>query len=337
LHSDGSFAGVVVGSIRLSYFQQLFRDALLGSKGNITLSRTDGTLLMRWPYQEEMLGRDLKGAELYKRLALAPSGRFETRSVTDGVHRLVVYSQIGDLPLVIGVGQSTADIYAEWRRYAFTVSLMMALLCVMSVMLALYLAREMRRRNAAETTLAALAKTDGLTGLFNRRYFNEAIDREWRHAKRERCSIALIMCDADMFKSYNDCHGHQAGDNLLQAIGSAMKQSIRRGTDVTARYGGDEFAILLPETSAVVAAQLAEQVRSNLAEICNQRGIARSTISIGVAAVVPASGEDPGSLVAAADQALYRAKKLGRDRIEVAPSRTFQPTLVASADEQCAA
>jgi len=336
-HADGTFAGVIVGAIKLSYFQQLFKEASLSTGSNITLSRMNGTLLMRWPYREDMLGRNLQGGELYKHLAVARSGHFEANTLLDGVHRLVVYSQIGDLPLVIGVGQSTDEIYAGWRVYALTIGSMVALLCALSLLLTLYLAREMKRRNAAESTLEVLAMTDGLTDLANRRHFNEAIDREWRRASRERSPLALVMCDADLFKNYNDCNGHQAGDNLLRAIGSAMNQSIRRGTDIVARYGGDEFAILLPGVSVEAAAQIAEQVRSRLTETCIQRGIVPSTISVGVASVVPGGSVDQKSLVAAADEAAYRAKKLGRNRVEIAPSRTSKLTLVGNADQQSAA
>ena len=336
-HADGSFAGVVVGAIRLSYFQQLFKEASLSTGSNITLSRMNGTLLMRWPYQEDMLGRDLKGGELYKHLAVARAGHFEADTLLDGVRRLVVYSQIGDLPLVIGVGQSTDEIYAGWRVYARTSGSMVALLCALSLLLTLYLAREMKRRNAAETTLETLAMTDGLTDLANRRHFNEALEREWRRASREKTPLALVMCDADLFKTYNDRNGHQAGDNLLRAIGSAMNQCVRRGTDVAARYGGDEFAILLPGASAEAAAQVAEQVRSRLTEICIQRGIVPSTISLGAASVVPGGSVDQKSLVASADEATYRAKKLGRDRVEIAPSRAAKLTLVTDAERQSAA
>lgn len=334
---DGSFGGVVAGSVRLSYFQQLFKDAALGLNGNITLSRMDGALLMRWPYQEAMLGRNLKGGKLYQQLALARSGRFETEALTDGVRRLVVYSQIGDLPLVIGVGQSTADIYAQWNSYALTIGLLVALLCVMAAALALYLAREMTRRNAAETTLTILAATDGLTSLSNRRHFSETIDREWRRAMREGGRLALVMCDVDLFKSYNDSHGHQAGDKLLQAVGAAMNQCIKRGTDVAARYGGDEFAMLLPAASADGAVKVAEQVRDRFVDLCDQMGIARSHLSIGVASVVPKPEESQSALVVAADQALYRAKELGRNRIEVAPWRRTKPALVMISDRHDAA
>jgi len=314
--------------VRLSYFQELFKGAALGPHGSISLTHTDGTQLARWPHQEETVGRNFKSGELHQRLAHAPSGQFEATSVADGVKRLVVYSQVGDLPLVIAVGQSAADIYAQWYSYASMIGLVMLLLCATSVALALYLAREMGRRNAAEASLAVLATTDGLTGLSNRRHFNEAIDREWRRAMRERTPLALVMCDTDHFKEYNDSHGHQAGDQLLQAIGAAMHLCIKRGADVAARYGGDEFAILLPGASADGAALVAEKLRIRLEDMCDQREIARSHLSIGVAAMMPMPGESQSVLMAAADQALYRAKELGRNRIEIAPPRAFKPMLV---------
>lgn len=329
---DGSFAGVVVGSMRLSYFQQLFRNAALGINGNITLSRTDGTLLMRWPYDEAMLGRNLKGAgsELYRRLEDSRSGRFETTAVTDGVHRLVVYRQLGDLPLVIGIGQATADIYSQWQRDAVAIGLLMLLLCISSLVLALYLAREMSRRNAVESALALLARTDGLTGLSNRRCFNEAITREWRRSLREHTPLALLMYDIDYFKPYNDRFGHQAGDRLLQALGTAMKQVVSRGTDIAARFGGDEFAILLPGVPGEGAAEIANRVRMRFEEICGEQEIARAHMSVGAASIIPEADEDQNALVAAADKALYRAKELGRNRIEVMPARTAKLTIVSN-------
>ena len=139
---DGAFAGVVLGGLRLSYFEQLFKTVSLGPNDTMTLSSTDGTVLMHRPYQEELIGRDLKGAELYKHLARERAGSFETNAVTDGIQRLVVYSRVGDFPLVISVGRSTADIFADWRRYAFAIGLLVAALWLMT----LYLIIELRRR-----------------------------------------------------------------------------------------------------------------------------------------------------------------------------------------------
>ena len=165
----------------------------------------------------------------YSTLPLARSGRFESYAAADGVYRLFSYRQMGDLPLVVSVGQSTTDIYKPWRRYATAIGVMMIVLCGISVTFAMYLAREMRRRTEAETILETLAATDGLTGLSNRRTFNAAIEREWRRAARNGSELALLMIDNDHFKRYNDLYGHQAGDGLLQTLGAAMLVSIRRG------------------------------------------------------------------------------------------------------------
>jgi diguanylate cyclase (GGDEF)-like protein len=336
-NQDGSFAGVVAASVRLVYFQQLFKNAALQLEGGITLLRTDGIVLARWPSEPAMLGRDLYATELFSHLAAARSGRFETVPVDTTAQRLVVYSQIGELPLVIQIGQSTDALYAQWRSYAITIGIVMLLLCAVSVALASYLIREMGQRNASEARLAMLAATDGLTGLSNRRSLNDAIDREWQRAMRDRLPLALAMCDTDLFKSYNDRYGHQVGDKLLQAIAAAMRHTIKPGAGVAARFGGDEFAILLPSMSAKAAAEVADEVRSRVGAVCDEQGIPRSYLSIGIASVVPESGEDPSSLMAAADQALYRAKELGRDRIELASRPPPKLALVASAPQVSAA
>ncbi|HZL40343.1 MAG TPA: sensor domain-containing diguanylate cyclase [Pseudolabrys sp.] len=316
--ADGSFAGVVAATLRLSYFEQLFKDVALGPNGNVTLSRTDGIVLMRWPYKEEYIGLNLRNAALYEHLTEKKSGRYEAHSATDGLYRLIVYSQIGDLPLVIGVGQATADIYAQWYEYSFGIFFILALLCMGTVAVTMYLGHELRKRKDAEVELASLAATDGLTGLSNRRSFNEMIFREWQRARRERSPLALLMIDTDYFKTYNDVHGHQAGDKLLQNIGAAIDAAIERGGDIGARYGGDEFAILLPGTTVPGAKLVAEKLHRIFAEICAREAIGRSGLSIGIACLIPDANERLSDLIEQADHALYRAKHSGRNRTEVA-------------------
>jgi diguanylate cyclase (GGDEF)-like protein len=321
---DGSFAGVVAAGLRLDDFQRMFESLALGANDSISLLTEDGILLARWPYQESLVGRFLNGAQLHKHVAHDSAGSFETNSVTDGKHRLVAYSRIGDLPLVVGIGRSTVDIFSDWRRYVVASGLLVAALWG----LVLYLVLEIRKRGEAEISLAVLATTDDLTGLANRRKFNETISREWRRALREREPLALVMLDADLFKEYNDHYGHQAGDKLLQTIGRAMGASVKRATDVAARYGGDEFAILLPGTPVDGAIRVAERVRECLAELCFAYGIVDANLSIGIASMVPETGEAYAALLAAVDSALYRAKANGRNRIETAPPRREKPTLV---------
>lgn len=327
-HRDGSFAGVVVGAVRLSHIKQMFKDVSPDADGNITLSRSDGIVLMRWPYSESYVGRDLSHAEITRQFVKSRSGRFETVSATDGVPRLVVYSQIGDFPMIIGVGQSIERIYGQWRRFAWTVALFALMLCAMSAALAWFFLRELRRHRAAEKRMAALATTDGLTGLSNRWHFDETIRREWRRSRRDKAPLALLMIDTDLFKAYNDAHGHQAGDQLLKLIGEAILSSIRRSADLGARYGGDEFAVLLPGTSLDGAAAIADQIRSELTVRGLEENVDVTGISIGAASLVAEGSTGFAALLKAADSALYRAKSGGRnrtERAESAPARAVAP------------
>ena len=329
-HPDGSCAGVVAGTVQLSHFKKLFKDMALGPHSIITLGRTDGTVLMRWPFDDAMIGKSIKTAEIFKQLEKTRAGRFEATAITDGVHRLYVYSQINDLPVFVSIGQATSDIYAQWQRYAWTIAILITVLTAMSAVLAWFLLRELNWHSAAEQNLAMLASTDGLTGLSNRWHFDETIRREWRRARRDHRPIALLMIDADEFKIYNDSHGHQAGDQLLKVIGEAMLGSIRRGNDLAARYGGDEFAVLLPGTSLEGAALVAAEIRERFDAGCRDQRLADSAkISIGCACLVPERAAGHAALLTAADGALYRAKAGGRNRTELAEA-AFKASLDAA-------
>ena len=319
-HPDGSFAGVVVGAILQKYFESAFKDISLGPNGTVTLARTDGIVLMRWPYREDFIGSNIKRAGLFVHFPRAPSGHFKSRAVSDGTDRLFAYTQVDDLPLIVVVGQSIADILAPWWRQALATGALMSVLCAVTIMLAAFLNREHARRSAAERKLTVLATIDGLTGLANRRHFNRTFAYEWRRAARSHAPVALLMIDADRFKLYNDSHGHPAGDKLLQSIAASIAANVKRPSDLGARYGGDEFAVLLPDTSLEDAATLAERIREDLLVRSNadeiQRGNAQ--LSIGVACLVPGAEAKHRDLVAAADKALYKAKHLGRNRTEFA-------------------
>jgi diguanylate cyclase (GGDEF)-like protein len=193
---------------------------------------------------------------------------------------------------------------------------MMLALIVFVLVATLVAAREIGRRARAEDKLEELASTDALTGLKNRRMFDTMIESEWRRALRHRTPLSLLMIDADHFKSYNDTHGHQAGDQVLVGIAICIADSVRRASDCAARYGGEEFAVLLPGLSEAEALHIAETIRLKVEEWSGQP--CASTVSIGVASVTPSHDIDWAGLLKAADKALYAAKAAGRNRCAIA-------------------
>ncbi|HEY9064439.1 MAG TPA: diguanylate cyclase [Burkholderiaceae bacterium] len=159
---------------------------------------------------------------------------------------------------------------------------------------------------------------DGLTGVANRRCFDERLDAEWRRAARASLPLALLMLDVDHFKRFNDRYGHQAGDHCLRQVASAISGGLRRGGDLVARYGGEEFACILPETdlegALAVGAGIDQAVRALEIPHADSDVCATVTVSIGVAMGLPHRDGDPAPLLALADTQLYRAKHTGRGR-----------------------
>ena len=166
--------------------------------------------------------------------------------------------------------------------------------------------------------LEELVRIDGLTEIANRRGFDEALEREWRRCERQNAPLSLVMIDIDHFKAFNDTYGHAQGDNCLIRVARCIAQALNRPGDLAARYGGEEMAVLLPETPLEAASVMAETIRAEVEAlaIANEGagGTGRLTISLGAASMVPA-GADATALVRQADAALYRAKAQGRNRV----------------------
>ena len=171
----------------------------------------------------------------------------------------------------------------------------------------------------ANERLKALSVTDELTGLSNRRYFEEYFHKTWELAKRQGASVSFVICDIDYFKKVNDACGHPVGDEVLKYVATALRTSLKRNTDFVARYGGEEFVIVMYEASLDDATSLCRRVQENLKKgpnvACDGVTLDPVTMSFGINSAVPGKEEDSQSVIKKADDALYKAKRSGRNRI----------------------
>ncbi|HEX9468911.1 MAG TPA: diguanylate cyclase [Bradyrhizobium sp.] len=313
--ADGGFLGVVAGSIRFSYFHDLFGRLHLGPGDIITVLRADRTIIMRTPFDLDIVGKNLAGRSSWNPANLRDNGSYLGVGPVDAIPRLYV-RRGGTNPLCVVVGKPLDSILGLWRTEAIRIGAIMIALIAFVLGVTLFLAREIGRRAQAEERLEELATTDALTGLKNRRKFDAEIDTEWRRAARQKMPLALLMLDADHFKSYNDSFGHQAGDEILIGIAICISDSVRRAGDCAARYGGEEFAVLLPGVASADALRIAETIRLKVQQW--SEGPTLTTVSIGVVSLTPSAAMEWSVLVQAADKALYAAKANGRNQTVLA-------------------
>jgi diguanylate cyclase (GGDEF)-like protein len=317
---DGSFRGAVVGTMRVSYFYGLLQKVKLGDGDRLTLARTDGTVVMRAPLNVGDIGRDVRRSNVFERALRDEAGSFNDSGSFDGAERLYVYRHVGNSPLILNYAQSLRSIYAGWWNQALQLGSIVALVSALNIALVGFLARALKRGAIAEHRLAVAATTDSLTGLCNRRRFDEIFEETWHHARRDNLPVAVLMIDVDLFKFYNDQFGHQAGDDALVEIAGCIRKGARRDGDVVARYGGEEFIVLLAGASPEDAVKAGEKIRSLvLQQRAARHGQAAitPTVSVGAASILVSDGVDRKELVRAADLALYLAKNNGRNRVEL--------------------
>jgi diguanylate cyclase (GGDEF)-like protein len=326
--SDGTFAGIATGSILLDHFQALLDRLRFDDGIAIAVFHRDGTLLTRSPALATALGRTIAFDARDQHNRVARRGEFLGHSPVDVAARLYVFSNLDGLPLTVSVGTSLDSIREAWIYKAAIVGVLILCLNILTFGLTILLHREVGRRAAAEAdtrqtnaALAILARTDGLTGLPNRRCYDECVAAEWKRAVLHRTPLALMIIDADHFKQFNDRYGHQRGDDVLREMAGCLRQAHTSG-GLGFRIGGEEFVVLLPGLNAGAAREAAERVRRAMVNL--QIGHAPevggvATVSIGVASAEPGPGETPDTLFMAADAALYAAKKAGRNRVRAAP------------------
>lgn len=332
--ADGSFGGIALATLRLTYFRSMFDQIALGRDGAINLYERDGTRLMRHPYDEADIGVNIAGTENFDRFVRERAGTFVNRSVRDGVERHYTFTQVGEWPLLINVALSTDEIEAEWRAKALVIGAIVLVLCGLTILLSLLYGRDLRRRAALETELAALSRTDPLTGLPNRRHFEQVFEYAWAHAGRAALPLVLLVVDADHFKNCNDRYGHAVGDEVLKGLARCLSASVRRSTDLVARIGGEEFVVLLPDTDAEGGLRIAGRIHEAVATFglpSAGLGAGGVTVSIGLGVGPLASETAWGDLYRRADAALYAAKGAGRNCTRAAADDVPGPRHLAGA------
>lgn len=323
---DGSFAGVLLGTIKVDWFVRYYGDFQIDQSGALVLAKRDGTILVRRPFVEQVLGSSLADSEVFRDyLPYANEGVVETVAVVDGTPRLYAYRGLTSYPLVVQAGLSRDAILAAWRQDVIkSIGVLLVLLLGLSLFGWVVL-RQLRERivieralHQAHQTLKDLALTDSLTGLGNRRRLDGVLDVEIARARRQGYPVALVMMDLDFFKAFNDRYGHLAGDQCLRQVAEVLGQALKRPADLAVRYGGEEFTLLLPDTDGHGAGLIVQETLQQLRRLAIEHagspfGVVSASAGIAVAhpAQQPISSQ---ALVAEADAALYEAKRQGRDR-----------------------
>jgi len=280
---------------------------------------TEAEVINRYPWDLLILPEEVETVKtIFKNLTL---GKFPNTNINywltkSGDKRLIAWSNTalgdinGDISYIIATGIDITKQRAAEEKISRYQSELEELV-----------AKRTAELNDAYKKLELLAYQDALTGLYNRRYFNTALDNEIRRSRRSNGLLSLLMCDVDFFKAFNDTYGHVAGDKCLQEISDILRNHFQRASDLVARYGGEEFCVILPDLNLNEIRLLAEQLRMGVMqrEIRHKTSSVSDfvTISIGIVTWIPDSRCDAETLISAADQALYNAKKHGRNRVEL--------------------
>lgn len=319
----GSPAGVLLGGVMavidLEYAQQWITAFDIEQNDVLAIVDADGTLLARnLPLPEAIGQRAPPPADQPPFGEIGSLATFTAFSPLDGRERIFGLSKLERFPFVVMVGLDKAHLLAAWQHRAWLFAAGYVLLSV----LALLALRVQRLTERQREEMRELANTDALTGIANRRFLMDIAEREFGRAQRYGTPLSVLMLDIDTFKAINDRWGHPTGDRVIQELAHATLHFVRR-QDLCGRLGGEEFALLLPETDAAGALVIAERLRTRIEATEDARAddgtVVRFTVSIGIATQSPADSSFD-ALLQRADRALYRAKDEGRNRSVVADS-----------------
>lgn len=334
-NAQGEFGGAIIVTLGIENFLGLFGKIDIGRQGVIALATAGGQLLVRHPFREQNMGQDYSRSPNFLRyFSGLTSGTASFHSTIDGTERLYAFRRNDRYAVFTTVAQGKSEALAAWRRQALlTAGVVLSLLAAIMV-IGWRLIQAIRLRAQAEAALVAarekllqanvqlerLATEDALTGLANRRHFDQALAQELRRAARDATPLALLLVDLDHFKRFNDTYGHVAGDECLKAVGAQLARCAQRPGDLAARYGGEELAVILPRADLAGALHIARQLQQGIQALGIAHGASPFgcvTVSVGVATVQGESGARSAvQLIEAADRALYRAKAAGRNRAE---------------------
>lgn len=233
-------------------------------------------------------------------------------------------------PLYVNRGDATTGVRMQQAVHVMPLEVeSMPRHCMVQISdVSMAVSREKKLRELA-SELESQTLVDGLTGIANRRRFDLHLDDEFRRAKRQDSPLSLVMIDVDYFKDYNDNYGHQRGDDCLVQLAGALNRVLNRARDLAARYGGEEFTVILPDTNEDGALQIAEAMRAEVEALRIEHaysGVANYvTVSLGVSTLIPDHTSKTGSLIHAADRALYQAKRSGRNCVVVYTEQKKKP------------
>lgn len=308
----GGNIAVIFAAIELDRIADSFESERVQPRGTIAMIRDDGTFLFRTPMEEKLIGSSLAQTSMWTQyMGVSTRGVYlSERSPIDGQARLVSYAHVQDFPLVVAVTAARDDLLGRWRLHTYVLALVALWISAFCVLLGAVLLRAMKNEAAVRQDLEQLMLTDPLTGAGNRRMLMLRLQDEIQRAQRYRRPLSVAFFDLDHFKRINDTYGHDVGDTVLIQVARTLGASVRQ-SDHVARFGGEEFVVLLTETGLDEALPLVERMRAAVAAMSIPEWPGHITLSAGLAQWQEAeSGE---TLLRRADQALYRAKGAGRN------------------------
>ena len=333
---DGSFGGMAMATIRIASLRDFPGQVDIGARGNMLVALESGPMVLSRPQNDLDVGKDMRANPafvLWRQQKGEPGDAIlSVGAAAQGGDIMYSYRRVAGYPLMVALSRPTDDVLASWWDSAYLSTAGVSLLLLIQLWLGIRLYGQIALRDRLEKDRRSLQKLlvkksrslrrqafkDALTGIANRRQFDVRLNWEFNRALDEGAPLALVMLDVDHFKKYNDRYGHPAGDECLKAVAGCVSGGRRRSDDMAARLGGEEFAILLPNTGLRGAIAVAEAIRKRVAahQMTHVAGSSHCvTVSCGVHALVPVEGMTAAELVDAADRALYLAKTSGRNRV----------------------